>query len=279
MFVGVLCDQFLEAKKKSDPYFNFSLNESEIRWVEYQHYLPKVRPKSKKVEEEEQKKENCSKLKRFVDSKIFEVFLILCVAGNVIVLALSYDGEPISYEKKLELINYVFTGVFIFEACLKIPTLGIKKYYSSGWNNFDFLIVITSLTEIIVDQVLLVDSVQLLRITPQLIRIFRILRVLRVIKLIKRLSTLKKIIATLISALPSIGIVGLLYFIVFYIYAIIGVILFRNVIEGDYIDDYNNFTNVGYALILCFKMVTGENWWGFMFDCYKKTETCIIFTN
>lgn len=252
------------------------LNESEIRWIEYQQYLPKVRPKSTK-KEEEQTKESCLRLKQFVDSKLFEVFLILCVVGNVIVLALSYDGEPINYERKLDLINYVFTGVFICEACLKILTFGIKKYFSSGWNNFDFLIVITSCTEIIVDQVLLVDSVQLLRIAPQLIRIFRILRVLRVIKLIKRLTTLKKIISTLVSALPSIGIVGLLYFIVFYIYAIIGVMLFGSVVEGDYVDDYNNFTNVGYALILCFKMVTGENWWGFMFDCYKKTQNCNFF--
>lgn len=278
LFVGVLCDQFLEAKQKSDSPLKFFLNDSEKKWIEYQQLLVLVRPKKKQKpnEIEEEKKQIDiikNKMKAMISSNYFEVFMTLCILGNIITLGIDYEGESEDYEKSLEAANYFFTGVFILEACIKIFSFGMKSYFSTFWNIFDFFIVVSSVSELILSRVLL-GNYYLLRITPQIIRIFRILRVLRIIKLIKRLGTLKKIIGTLISALPAIGYIGLLYLIVIYIFAILGVILFKNVTEGEQIDDYNNFSNVGSAMVLCFKMITGENWWSVMFDCYKLPPYC-----
>ena len=274
LFVGVLCDQFVEAKEKYNPYNVYDLTENQRLWLDFLSYLLKVKPKAIKPLKTNEK---CRGIfKKIIKSNIFEIFLIICIMMNIIVLGMTYEGEPDSYTYDLELVNYIITGVFILEAFLKILALGIKDYFSSNWNFFDFFIVATSIAEIIIDKILQsqTNSINFLRIGPQIIRIFRIMRVLRVIKLIKRLETFKKLIGTLISALPSIMNVGLLYFMVFYIYAVIGVILFKDVRTGVQIDDYNNFHNVGLAIILCFKMVTGENWWQFMFDCYKVPPYC-----
>ena len=113
-----------------------------------------------------------------------------------------------------------------------------------------------------------------LRVGPQIIRIFRVLRVTRVLKLVRKLQSLSKLIETLISALPSIANVGALYLLVYYIFAILGVFFYGN-ITGNVIDSYNNFQNVWYSFVTCFRMVTGENWWVIMYDCYRTDSACV----
>lgn len=279
LFVGVLCDQFLEAKARSDPLTSLSLTDSQRQWNEFLDFFPKIKAKKGG---KSQKKENKLRLLllNFVGSKYFEFFLILCILGNIITLAMNYEGQTPGYVKTLETINYVFTGVFIVEALLKVLALGPIRYSLSLWNIFDFFIVATSILEIVMTRIQgQVKNFQFLRVGPQLIRVLRVLRVLRVFKLIKRLETLKKLMATLVSALPSIANVGFLYFMVFYIYAIIGVMLFQDVKEGLQIDDHNNFSNAGSAILLCFKMVTGENWWLLMYDCYNVPPDCLPGAN
>lgn len=66
-------------------------------------------------------------------------------------MALSYEGMTVEYEKILSYINLVFTGVFIMEAALKILGLGISGYWFSGWNRFDFFVVMTSILDLLMD--------------------------------------------------------------------------------------------------------------------------------
>ena len=44
----------------------------------------------------------------------------------------------------LRLSNFVFTGIFVLEAIVKIITLR-THYFKKAWNVFDFIIVISSL--------------------------------------------------------------------------------------------------------------------------------------
>lgn len=274
LFVGVLCDQFLEAKAKADPLRVLSLTDGQRQWIEFLEFLPKIKAK-KGTRTDKQNNKFQVFFRKIIESRQFELLLILCIIGNIITLAMNYEGEPESYTQKLETVNYFFTGAFMLEALLKIVGLGFHKYFHSGWNIFDFLIVVTSTAEIIFVQLSTGNNnINFIRVGPQIIRIFRVLRVLRILKLIKRLETLKKLITTLITALPSIANVGLLYLMVFYIYAILGVLLFKDVKTGMQIDDLNNFSDAGSALVLVFKTVTGENWWQFMFDCYRLPPDC-----
>lgn len=94
----------------------------------------------------------------------------------------------------------------------------------------------------------------------------RVLRVSRLLKLVKSMKSLHKIIETLIFCMPSLINVGALLLLFFFIFSVLGVFTFRDVTEGDAIDNYNNFSNFGYAMLTLFRCATGEDWALFMFD-------------
>lgn len=96
----------------------------------------------------------------------------------------------------------------------------------------------------------------------------------RLLKLVKSMKSIHKIIETLIFCLPSLINVGALLILFFFIFAVLGVFTFRNVTEGDAIDDYNNFSNFGYAMLTLFRCSTGEDWALFMFDLARRDDDC-----
>jgi hypothetical protein len=48
----------------------------------------------------------------------------------------------------LDYVNYFFTAVFALEAILKLIAFEFS-YFKSGWNRFDFIVVITSFIDIV----------------------------------------------------------------------------------------------------------------------------------
>lgn len=61
----------------------------------------------------------------------------------------------------------------------------------------------------------------------------------------------------------------------FFIFSVLGWFLFKDVTDGDAIDDYNNFSNFGYAMLTLFRCSTGEDWALFMFDLSRTGPDCI----
>ena len=269
--MGVLCDQFIKAKENNSPEKIYFISEEQQKWIQYQGFLIKVKPLSKTMTATNRIRLYFCKI---INSSYFDVFLVFCISANIIVLSLNYEGSTNTYDTTLENINYFFTGIFIIEFIIKIIALGPQRYIDSNWNKFDLFIVMTSIIEIIMS-LSLNSSHSFLRVGPQIIRIFRVLRVTRIFKLIKKLKGLQKLIETLIFVLPSILNLGALYILIFFIYAILGVFMFRDVKIGNAIDEYNNFQNVFFAGVTLFRMVTGENWWYFMFDCFHIPPDCI----
>ena len=45
----------------------------------------------------------------------------------------------------------IFTALFAIEAILKMVGLGIRRYFRSSWNKFDFCIVIVSVASVILE--------------------------------------------------------------------------------------------------------------------------------
>ena len=54
---------------------------------------------------------------------------------------------------------------------------------------------------------------------------------------------------------------------IFFIMAVLGAKFFHNVVEGEAISEWKNFTNFHLSLSLLFSISTGEDWNRFMFDC------------
>lgn len=270
LFVGVLCEHFLKAKDNNSPEKIYFVTNQQQKWIQYQLILLKIKPLSQTLTHT-----NLISLcvHKIVISNFFEIFSVVCTVSNIIILSMNYDGSSISYRNVLENINYIFTAIFIIELILKVIAFGLKNYLDSNWNKLDLFIVISSIIDLFIN-LFFNNTNSFFHVGPQIIRIFRVLRVIRIFKIIKKLKGLQKLIEILISALPSLFNLWILYCLVFFIYAILGVFLFQDVKTGNFIDEYNHFQNVFAAVFTLFRMVTGENWWNFMFDCYRLPPNC-----
>merc|ERR1711988_1093313 len=93
------------------------------------------------------------------------------------------------------------TAFFVTEAVLKISALGIKTYFASRWNLFDFIVVLVSICGILVDYVL--RSLIGFDINPSLLRLLRVFRVGRLVKMLRVSLGLRALLSTIEAALPE----------------------------------------------------------------------------
>lgn len=63
-------------------------------------------------------------------------------------MAINYEGSSVFYNEILDNINFFFTTVFIVECILKHIAFGFS-YYKNSWNNFDLIVVIASILDIV----------------------------------------------------------------------------------------------------------------------------------
>ena len=133
----------------------------------------------------------------------------------------------------LLIFNYIFVGIFTFEAIIKITAYG-KNYFYDNWNRFDFTVAILTALGIILD--LSGSSYGAEQTT--LIRAFRVLRIFR---LVQRAKILRLIVDTMIITLPSMANVGGLLLLIYYIFAILGVQLFSTIRLQDTLNRNENF--------------------------------------
>jgi hypothetical protein len=133
----------------------------------------------------------------------------------------------------------------------------------NNWNRFDFLLVMISIIELGAQNQSGQGSGIFKRI-PQLVRVLRILRVARIFRLVDKYEALKALLSTIVYSLsPILTVFGLLVILLF-ISAVLGVYMFRDVVRGEVIDveegGYFGFSNFGMAMLMLFRMTTGEDW-------------------
>eukprot|EP00347_Sterkiella_histriomuscorum_P004762 403359206 len=200
-----------------------------------------------------------------VSSKVFEIFIITSIFFNMISLAATYNGASREYLETLDTINIVFTSIFALEATLKIIAYR-ETYFLNFSNVFDFGIILSSLIEIFMSLVQK-NQLKIVRTAPQVVRILRVLRVTRIVRLIGKYKGIQALISTIMFSLPPLFNVFSLLMIIFFIFAILGVFLFSDIVSGQIIDqDYMNFQNFGVAMLMLFRISTGEDWNYVMYD-------------
>lgn len=177
-------------------------------------------------------------------NKLFEtIVVIIILLSSVLVGVKTFpNSDSLFY---LVILDMFVTVFFLTEAIIKI--LGQKKwtnYFKSGWNVFDFSIVVISLIPLGSSQYALLG---------RLLRIFRVLRLITVI------PELKRLIESLIKAIPSILSISALLFIIFYIYAAIGSLVFAEI-------NPQLWGNLFLGLLTMFRIMTFEDWTDIMYE-------------
>lgn len=181
--------------------------------------------------------------------------IMTLIAINILFMCIYHYDMERTVENMLEIVDYIFVGIFVVEFLLKITGLGPKYYWADSWNRFDFIIVVVS--------VISIDS-KFLFFNATVLRSLRIARLFRMIKVSKGL---RKLFHTLLTSLPSLVNVGALLLLLFFVYGVAGMDLFGRIKDRDFITKHTNFRHFYDAIMTLFRASTGESWNGIMHDC------------
>ncbi|XP_047188151.1 voltage-dependent R-type calcium channel subunit alpha-1E isoform X9 [Scophthalmus maximus] len=205
------------------------------------------------------------RLWHFVASPSFEYTVLVMIALNTVVLMMKYHSAPTAYDTVLKHLNTAFTVLFSMECVLKILAFGLVNYFRDTWNIFDFITVLGSITEIIVD----LQSVNTINMS-----FLKLFRAARLIKLLRQGYTIRILLWTFVQSFKALPYVCLLIAMLFFIYAIIGMQVFGNIKLNDesHINQHNNFKTFFSALMLLFRSATGESWQEIMLSCLSGQE-------
>ncbi|XP_065065604.1 voltage-dependent T-type calcium channel subunit alpha-1H-like isoform X3 [Rhopilema esculentum] len=203
----------------------------------------------------------------------FDIMIATVIGLNVFFMAVEHYKMSATLSQFLKILNFIFTGIFVLEASMKILAFGIKTFISERWNQLDLFIVALSIVGIVLEE--LNES---LPINPTIIRIMRVLRITRVLKILKSANGIQKLLNCLSQTLPQVGNLSMLFMLLFFIFSSLGMELFgkldcsRDVCQG--LNRHAHFRNFGYAMLTLFRISTGDSWSGLMKDTLNR-EICV----
>jgi hypothetical protein len=155
----------------------------------------------------------------YAPSVVGTVALIIMANFIVNVIEKEIDADPDNprYPEFWANADTAFNIIFIIELFANIYSTGgpIRRFWASGWNVFDTVIVTVSFLTMI-------NALQ-----PPLDQL-KLLRAFRVFRLFKRVKALNQIIVSLFNSIPGVSNAFLVLFIFFCIYSILAVEIFRN---------------------------------------------------
>lgn len=155
---------------------------------------------------------------------------------NAVILGLETSAPVMAhFGVVIRALDLACLAVFVLEIVAKLVARG-PRFFRSGWNVFDFLIVGLALVP-----------------GAQSVSVLRALRVLRLLRVISVAPRLRRVVEGFISALPGMASVFLLMGIIFYIGAVMATKLF-----GTAFPEW--FGTLGRSAYSLFQIMTLESW-------------------
>ncbi len=190
------------------------------------------------------------------ENKTFETFVIAIIVISALVIgAKTYAINP-QIAFIFRVLDTGITLIFLAEIIIRmIADHSFKKFFSKGWNIFDFIIVTASLIPVDESEMALLG---------------RLLRIFRVLRLVSIIPELRVLLNAFVKAIPRMGYVSLLMFIFFYIYAAMGSIFFGNI-------NTELWGNITISMLTLFRVATFEDWTDVMYETMEVYPFSWIF--
>ncbi|WP_298905545.1 ion transporter [uncultured Aliiroseovarius sp.] len=177
-----------------------------------------------------------TRVQEVVERPIAQNLIIGVILVNAVTLGLETSQTAMEAAGGLiTLLDHICLTIFVLELLAKIFAYRLR-FFTSGWNLFDFAIV----------GIALVPGAG----SFSVLRALRILRVLRVVSVAPRL---RRVVEGFVTALPGMGSVFLLMAMIFYIGAVMSTKLF-----GATFPDW--FGSLGQSAYTLFQIMTLESW-------------------
>lgn len=136
----------------------------------------------------------------------------------------------------LVVLDHAALVIFVVEIVIKLLAIGPVRFFSRGWNVFDFVVVAIALVP-----------------GAGPLSVLRTLRVLRLLRVIKFMPSLRRVVESLLMSLPGISAIGVLMAMIFYVSAVMATAMF-----GQAFPEW--FGSMGRSLYTLFQVMTLESW-------------------
>ncbi|MDO4260257.1 MAG: ion transporter [Actinomycetaceae bacterium] len=177
------------------------------------------------------------RLDRWVHSERIQNLVMAVILINSITIgletAVSHDSALYTVLHFLDLAALV---IFTAEIAVKMVALGPVKFFSRGWNVFDFAVVAIALAP-----------------GAGPLSVLRTLRILRLLRVIKFMPSLRRVVEALLMSLPGLTSIAILIGIIFYVAAVMSTVMFGH-------DFPELFGNLGASTFTLFQVMTLEGW-------------------
>ncbi len=176
------------------------------------------------------------RLAQFIDRPAVRNFIMVVILFNAVILGLETSEIVMRQAGGLILIlDAICLAIFVAELAAKLVAHG-PRFFRSGWNIFDFVIIAVSLVP-----------------AGQGFAVLRALRILRLLRVISVAPTLRRVVEGFVSALPGMASVFLLMGVIFYIASVMATKLF-----GQTFPEW--FGSLGGSAYSLFQIMTLESW-------------------
>lgn len=190
-------------------------------------------------------------IRKGIKSQPFYWCVIVLVFLNTSCVAVEHYGQPLWLTDFLFYAEYVFLVLFIMEMIMKMYALGVRVYFESSFNKFDFFVVMGSIFEVVWSYY---------KEGSFGLSVLRALRLLRIFKVTKYWSSLRNLVISLLSSMRSIISLLFLLFLFLLIFALLGMQLFGGEFNFETGTPAANFNTIANALLTVFQILTGEDW-------------------
>jgi voltage-gated sodium channel len=177
--------------------------------------------------------------RRLVEASWFDPLIVAVIVLNAVVLGLeTYETIESSIGDQLHLANDVILGVFVVELLLRMGAYADRpgQFFRSGWNVFDFVVIVASF-------------VPGVRENATLLRLVRLLRIVRAVRL---LPDLRVVTLAVVRSIPAVASLSMITLLLVYVYGMLGWVIFHE-------HDPANFGDAGQAMVTMFVLLTLEN--------------------
>lgn len=175
------------------------------------------------------------RLVKFLETPFFLNFITGLILINAATLGLgTYPVETPWLATALPLADRVIVSIFVVELLLKMVAYG-PRFFRSGWNWFDLIIVSVSLVP-----------------DAGAFSVLRAMRILRVFRLFSVIPDMRKVVEALMKAVPGMGAILTVLALMFYVSAVMATRLFGESSEM--------FDTLGASAFTLFQVMTLEGW-------------------
>ncbi len=172
----------------------------------------------------------------FMESPLVTRAITAVIVFNAITLGLETSASVMERVGPLLLfLDDAVLAIFVAELLAKLFAFG-WRYFTNGWNVFDFVIVGIALAPASGD-----------------LTVLRSLRILRVLRLVAIVPSMRKVVMALMAAIPGVSSVIALLALVYYVFAVMVTKLY-----GKAFPDW--FGTVGDSMYSLFQIMTLESW-------------------